>query len=63
MELIRHGEKLPVQLTLRTQINSSSIRSGDQLYVPERSWASRNPGVIVGMFSVAATTVVLLIRR
>ena len=63
MELIRQGEKLPVQLTLRTQINSSSIRSGDQLFVPERSWASRNPGVIAGIFSVAATTVVLLVRR
>jgi polysaccharide export outer membrane protein len=63
MELIRHGEKLPVQLTLRTQINSSAIRSGDQLYVPERSWTSRNPGVIVGGFSVIATTLVLLLRR
>src|SRR5690349_24731733 len=25
-----------------------SLRSGDQLVVPRRSWVSRNPGVIVG---------------
>lgn len=63
MELIRHGERLPVRLSLRTPITGSSIRSGDQLYVPERSWASRNPGVIVGILSMATTTAVLLLRR
>jgi polysaccharide export outer membrane protein len=63
MTLIRHGERQPVRVTMRTQFNGTSIRSGDQLYIPERSWASRNPGVIVGVLSVATTTAVLLLRR
>ena len=63
MELVRHGARVPVRLSMRTQINGSSIRSGDQLYVPQRSWASRNPGVIVGILSVVATSAVLLLRR
>lgn len=63
VELLRHGQKLPVRLTLRTPFTDSSIRSGDQLYVPERSWISRNPGVFVGAISVVATTVVLALRR
>jgi len=63
VELIRHGQKLPVRLTLRTQLTDSSIRSGDQLYVPERSWISRNPGVAVGIISVVATTLVLALRH
>jgi len=63
VELIRHGQKQPVRLTLRTQLTDSSIRSGDQLYVPERSWISRNPGVLVGIVSVDATTLVLALRH
>lgn len=63
IELIRHGQKQPVRLTLRTQLTDSSIRSGDQLYVPERSWISRNPGVAVGIVSAVATTLVLALRH
>ncbi len=63
VELLRHGQKLPVRLTLRTQLTDSSIRSGDQLYVPERSWISRNPGVFVGIVSAVATTLVLALRH
>ena len=62
VELRRHGQKVPVRLTLRTQLTDASIRSGDQLYVPERSWISRNPGVFVGIVSVVATTLVLALR-
>ncbi len=62
VELLRHGQKLPVRLTLRTQLTDSSIRSGDQLYVPERSWISRNPGVFVGIVSAVATTLVFALR-
>lgn len=63
IELRRHGLKLPVRLDQRMAINASPVRSGDQLYVPERSWLSRNTGTVVGILSVAATTVVLLVRR
>ncbi len=63
IELIRHGEKLPVQLNRRTPINDSPIRSGDQLYVPNRGWISRNPAVAVGILSVLATTAVVVFHH
>jgi len=63
IELIRHGERLPVQLSRRTTINESPIRSGDQLYVPNKGWISRNPAVAVGVLSVLATLSVIVIHH
>jgi polysaccharide export outer membrane protein len=63
IELIRQGVRLPVRLDRRTPINQSSVRSGDQLYVQQRSWVSRNAGVVVGFLSVATTAAVLVIRH
>jgi protein involved in polysaccharide export with SLBB domain len=57
LELRRNGEKVSGNLSGRVMIGQSSIRSGDQLYVPERSWASRNPGVIVGVAGLLSTIV------
>ena len=34
-----------------------SLRSGDQLIVPERGWFSRNSRVIVGAVSAAASMI------
>lgn len=63
IELIRHGERVPVQLSRRTPINGSPIRSGDQLYVPNKGWISRNPAVAVGLLSVFATTALIVFHR
>jgi len=63
IELIRHGERLPVQLSRRTTINNSAIRSGDQLYVPNKGWISRNPAAAVGFLSVLATVAVIVLHR
>ena len=37
----------------RTLIGDTPLRSGDQLFVPERSWVTRNTGVVVGMVTAA----------
>ena len=63
IELLRSGVRLPVRLDQRTPINQSTIRSGDQLYVKERSWVSRNAGVVVGLLSVVTTATVLVLRH
>jgi polysaccharide export outer membrane protein len=63
IELLRNGVRLPVRLDQRTPINQSTIRSGDQLYVKERSWVSRNAGVVVGLLSVVTTATVLVLRH
>ena len=48
VEIIRDGARLPAALSGQLQISRSPVRSGDQLYVPERSWFSRNTGVVLG---------------
>lgn len=47
IQLIRDGDVLTTDITHRTRIADLPIRSGDQLYVPERSWMSRNSAVVV----------------
>jgi polysaccharide export outer membrane protein len=46
IELVRGGERIQVRLSANTRIIDSPIQSGDQIYVPERSWFSRNSGII-----------------
>jgi protein involved in polysaccharide export with SLBB domain len=46
IELIRGGERIQVRLSANTRIVDSAIQSGDQIYVPERSWFSRNSGIL-----------------
>jgi protein involved in polysaccharide export with SLBB domain len=60
--LIRDGERLPVRLTPGAQLSASPVRSGDQIYVPERGWVSRNPGVVASALT-AVVTMVFAFRR
>jgi protein involved in polysaccharide export with SLBB domain len=58
VELLRRGERVSSRLRYRTQIGEAEIRSGDQIYVPERGWSSRR----IGLVSAAlGTSVALLI--
>jgi protein involved in polysaccharide export with SLBB domain len=61
--LIRGGERLDVRLSQRTKIADTPVQSGDQLYVPQRSWISRNPGVVAGTLTAVAGIVVTLMVR
>lgn len=45
VEIFRDGERIESTLELS---NLEQIRSGDQIVVPERSWLSRNTGVVIG---------------
>lgn len=62
IEVIREGERLPGTISGRTLIAHSPVRSGDQLYVPERSWVSRNPGLILGGISAVSAVLYLVVR-
>jgi polysaccharide export outer membrane protein len=62
VELRRQGEKLPGKLAGRLLIGDAPIRSGDQIYVPERSWIARNPGVVIGALGLVATVVFRVAR-
>jgi protein involved in polysaccharide export with SLBB domain len=55
VELRRHGASVPVRLSGRFLIGDLPIQSGDQLFVPERSWLSRNPAIIIGAIGLVST--------
>jgi protein involved in polysaccharide export with SLBB domain len=62
VEILRAGQKLPGSVSGRSYISQTPVRSGDQLYVPERSWISRNPGVILAFLSTI-TVLIYTVRR
>jgi protein involved in polysaccharide export with SLBB domain len=59
--LYRDGDRI-ADLTLMAQVGRSPIESGDQLFVPERNWISRNPGIALGIVSTAFTIAITLLR-
>jgi len=51
--IIRNGESIPVPNWRDDVSRASDLRSGDQIFVPKRSWLYRN------MFSIASTGVLI----
>lgn len=60
VQLLRGGERVTIAFDQSTRIGDLPIRSGDQLYVPERSWFVRNQG-LVSAFLGAATTIMITV--
>lgn len=63
VEVRRVGERIATNLEARTRIADTPIRSGDQLYVPERSWLSRNSAVVTSAASIVSSVAVALLLR
>lgn len=61
--LRRDGRELQVKLGRATALADTPIRSGDQLFVPEKGWVSRNSGLVAAGLSAATTLVVALLLR
>jgi polysaccharide export outer membrane protein len=61
MELVRAGERVVYELSATTRIADAPLRSGDQIYVPERSWFLRNPGIIAA--GAGALTLLITVLR
>jgi polysaccharide biosynthesis/export protein len=57
VSLIRNGRSVDAVLSPNAVLGESPVQSGDQLFVPERSWLSRNPGMLFGAISAVATIV------
>lgn len=49
VQLIRDGNPLDLNLQPGTHMMTTALRSGDQLYVPQRSWISRNFPWVIGV--------------
>jgi protein involved in polysaccharide export with SLBB domain len=60
VELLRGGNRVTVKLDPGTRLGETPIRSGDQLYVPQRSWLSRNQGIVIGTVTAFAALAVRL---
>ena len=62
VELRRRDRGAPVKLTRGTRLEDTPIRSGDELYVPQRSWLSRNTGVVLGVIGTTTSILYLILR-
>ncbi len=63
VELRRDGKRYMVNLSDKPERSGElALRSGDQLVVPQRSWVSRNPGIIIGAIGTV-TSIVWLVSR
>jgi polysaccharide export outer membrane protein len=62
VQLHRDGKKLVTKITQQMRVADLPLQSGDQLYVPERSWAARNSPLVAafvsGLVSVAIAVIV-----
>lgn len=63
VRLIRDGAEIAARLDDRVRIADLPLRSGDQLFVPERRWVSRNPGIIAASISALASIVIAIALR
>lgn len=63
VQLVRGGQRLDVRITSTQRLADTPIRSGDQLFVPQRGWADRNTGTVVSVLTAGAGMLVALITR
>jgi protein involved in polysaccharide export with SLBB domain len=62
-ELRRAGQRIDVDFNVATPIGHTPIRSGDELYIPERSWVARNGALLIGASITAVAIVVSAVIR
>lgn len=63
VELVRDGTRINEQLESSSVIGETTLRSGDQLFVPERSFIVRNSGLVTTAVSVTASLFIALYLR
>ena len=62
LEVFRNGQRLEVDVSQDTRIADSPIQSGDQIWVPERSWFARNTGIVAAAITGAVTLLAVFLR-
>lgn len=62
LELTRDGQQIMIKVADRHGMADSTLRSGDQVRVPERSWFSRNTALVASGFTGVALVIAAIIR-
>ena len=62
VELVRAGERTRFNISQGTRIQDTAVRSGDQLFVPTKSWLSRNTWVITAGIGTTVSVLLALLR-
>ena len=63
VRLIRGGTRVTTDMKTQTLVADSPVLSGDQIFVPEKRWISRYPGIAAAGITAAASLVVALTRH
>jgi protein involved in polysaccharide export with SLBB domain len=63
IRLIRDGREIETNLRQAMRIADTPLRSGDQLFVPERNWFSRNASIVSAVISASVSLVIALLLR
>jgi protein involved in polysaccharide export with SLBB domain len=63
VEVRREGSVVALKLSRRVRLADTPLRSGDELYVPQRSWLSRNTGLVLGGLGTVASIIFLFTNR
>ena len=63
VELLRGGRRVATSLARGARLGDLELRSGDQLYVRERGWLTRNAGLAATVVSGLVTLAVVLAAR
>jgi protein involved in polysaccharide export with SLBB domain len=57
IRLVRDGQTVDTQLSKGLLVSDTPLRSGDQVIVEQKSWAARNPGILIGLGSTAVAII------
>jgi protein involved in polysaccharide export with SLBB domain len=63
VELRRDRRRVQANLNQNDVIGTLSLRSGDELYVPQKGWVSRNPWLVTSLIGATATITAILVTR
>lgn len=63
VQLVRDGRRVEVRLSADSRLAALQMRSGDQLYVPERNWIARNSGLVAAGLTASVSLIIALFTR
>jgi protein involved in polysaccharide export with SLBB domain len=63
IHVVRNGRQVLARVSAETALQSGDIRSGDQIFVGQRSWLVRNSTFVVSMLFSATTIAISILRR